>query len=68
MVSKVPAVLVSSGVGLTLLGTFLWWYQYRTEKRAREAALKERESRSASRIPVTVFADEGVPLEERRSA
>lgn len=63
MASKVPAVLIASGLGITALGGFLWWYQHHVEKQAQAAAAAKAQAQPQSKIPLTVFADEGVPLE-----
>lgn len=77
MVNKVPVVLVASGLGITALGGFLWWYQYHVEKQAKAAqaaaAAKAPPAQASTgqpgggKIPLTVFADEGVPLEAPRA-
>ena len=70
MTSKIPAVLLASGLGITALGGFLWWYQHHREKQAQAAADAKAtpapQGAGGSAIPVTVFADEGVPLEAAR--
>lgn len=70
MTSKIPHVLVFTGLGITLLGGVLWFYQLQREK---EEALQAQAQQTAApaqpqaqKIPLTVFADEGVPREATR--
>jgi hypothetical protein len=77
MANKVPYVLIASGLGITAIGGFLCWYQHHVEKQAQAqkaaAAAKDPPAQapagqtSGGKIPLTVFADEGVPLEAART-
>ena len=77
MVNKAPVVIVVSGLGIAALGGALWWYQHRVEKAAQAAQAAASAKAPAAqqapagqpgggKIPLTVFADEGVPMEAPR--
>lgn len=70
MANKIPHVMIATGIGLTALGVVLFLYQRKKEKAEEEAAKTEEQDAAAHqpqpKIPLTVFADEGVPREAVR--
>jgi hypothetical protein len=72
MASKIPHVLVISGLGLTALGVTLYVFQCRKEKQEQVAQQQQAQAQTQqggpaqAKIPLTVFADEGVPREATR--
>lgn len=76
MASKIPHVLIGTGIGLAAVGVTLLIHQRTQQRNAAQAqgaanpptgttAASSTNRPAASKIPITVFADEGVPLEAR---